>query len=211
MVGRWHGLARGDALRYQERPGLHPQLEHLRQRFLAGEPVTLADVFAAAGLSPRERHVIVERLPRPDGVVRSHEQIAADGLMRKPDGSRCSRQRVEQIEAAGLRKLRLSRSIAAAVHGAERAGRALHLMAGRQAVTRASFMPRSPFEYGCGGARRGGRSSTRPRSGPSCGRGRDGAIDADDFQPPQHALRRLFRTRVRPSGAVILSGQAVTL
>jgi hypothetical protein len=88
-------------------------------------------VFAAAGLTLRERHVLRERLPRPDGVVRSHDQIAADWLMRKPDGSRCSRQRVEQIEAAGLRKLLLSRSIAAAVHGAERAGRALHLMAGR--------------------------------------------------------------------------------
>jgi hypothetical protein len=94
----------------------------------------LADVLAAAGLSPRERHVILERLPRPDGTLRSHEQIAADGPMRKPDGSVCTRQRVEQIEAVGLRKLGLGRSIAAAVHGAERAGRALHLMAGGRTV-----------------------------------------------------------------------------
>jgi hypothetical protein len=54
--------------------------------------------------------------------------------MRKPDGSPYSRQRVEQIEAAGLRKLGLGRSIAAAVHGAERAGRAVHLTAGGRAV-----------------------------------------------------------------------------
>jgi hypothetical protein len=110
------------------------QLEQLRQRFLAAEPVTLADVFAAAGLSPREMHVILERLPRPDGTLRSHGQIAADRVMRKPDGSPCSRQRVEQVEAEALRKLGLGRSIAAAVHRAERAGRALALMAGGRAV-----------------------------------------------------------------------------
>jgi hypothetical protein len=50
--------------------------------------------------------------------------------MRKPDGSPYSRQRVEQIEAEGRRKLGLPQSIATAVHGAERAGRALNLMAG---------------------------------------------------------------------------------
>jgi hypothetical protein len=52
LDGRLQELVRGEALRYQQRPGLHPQLEQLRQRFLAGEPVTLADVFAAAGLVP---------------------------------------------------------------------------------------------------------------------------------------------------------------
>jgi hypothetical protein len=75
-----------------------------------------------------------ERLPGPDGTVRSHAEIATDGVLRKPDGSPYSRQRVAQVEARALRKLGLSRSIAAAVHGAERAGRALHLMAGRRAV-----------------------------------------------------------------------------
>jgi hypothetical protein len=54
--------------------------------------------------------------------------------MRKPDGSPCSRQRVEQVEAEALRKLGLGRSIGAAVHRAERAGRALNLMAGGRAV-----------------------------------------------------------------------------
>jgi hypothetical protein len=114
--------------------GHRPRLERLRRRHTAGEPVPLAAVFRAAGLTPAERHVVRERLPRPDGVVRSHEQIAADGLMRKPDGSPCSRQRVEQVEAEGLHKLGLCRSIAAAVHGAERAGRALTLLAGGRAV-----------------------------------------------------------------------------
>jgi hypothetical protein len=135
LDGRLRGLVRGEALRYQERRGLNPPLEQLRQRFLAGEPVTLADVFAAAGLSPREQHVVLERLPRPDGVVRSHEQIAADGLMRKPDGSPCSRQRVEQVEQDARRKLGLPQSIAAAVHEAERTGRALILTAGGRSVS----------------------------------------------------------------------------
>jgi hypothetical protein len=125
---------RGEALRYDERLDLNPRMEELRQRFVAGEPVNLADVLAAAGLTARERHVLLERLPRPDGTLRSHEQIAADGLMRKSDGSICSRQRVEQIETEGLRKLGLGRSIAAAVHWAERAGRALTLMAVGRAV-----------------------------------------------------------------------------
>jgi hypothetical protein len=135
LDGRLRGLVRGEALRYQHRADLHPRLEWLRRRYLAGEAVTLADVFAAAGLTPRERHVLRERLPRPDGVVRSHGQIAADRVMRKPDGTPYTRQRVEQIERAARRKLGLPQSIAAAVHGAERAGRALHLMAGGRAVS----------------------------------------------------------------------------
>jgi hypothetical protein len=96
---------------------------------LAGEPVDLADVLAAADLSPREQHVLRERRPRPDGTLRSHEQIAADGPLRKPDGTPYTRQRVEQIERAARRKLGLRQSVAAAVHGAERAGRALNLVA----------------------------------------------------------------------------------
>jgi hypothetical protein len=128
------GLVRSEALRYQQRPGLYPQLEQLRQRFLAGEPVDLADVLAAAGLTSREIHVILERLPRPDGTLRSHAQIAADRQMRKPDGSICTRHRVEQVDAEALRKLGLGRSIAAAVHDAERAGRALRLVAGGRVV-----------------------------------------------------------------------------
>jgi hypothetical protein len=97
--------------------------------------VTLAEVFAAAGLSPRERHVIRERLPRPDGTLRSHAEIALDSVMRKPDGSPCTRQRVEQVEAEALRKLGLRWSIAAAVHGAERTGRALILTAGGRSAS----------------------------------------------------------------------------
>jgi hypothetical protein len=91
-------------------------------------------VFAAAGRTLRGRPVTIERRPRPDGVVRSHGQIASDGVMRKPDGSIRTRRRVEQIERTSRRKLGLGRSIAAAVHGAERARRALTLMAGGRAV-----------------------------------------------------------------------------
>jgi hypothetical protein len=78
--------------------------------------------------------VIIERLPRPEGVVQSHKQIASDSVTCKPDGSLCSRQQVEQIEAEGPGKLDLGRSIAADVHGAERAGRALTLMTGGRAA-----------------------------------------------------------------------------
>jgi hypothetical protein len=120
------------------------QLEWLRRRYLAGRRVTLADAFAAAGLSPRERHVVLERLPRPDGVVRSHQQIAADGVMRKPDGTPYSRQRVEQIERAARRKLGLRPSIAAAVHAMDRAGRALTLMAGGRTVNPGDLRGQAP-------------------------------------------------------------------
>jgi hypothetical protein len=92
-------------------------------------------VLDAAGLSPREWHVLRERLPRPDGTLRSHAQIAADGVMRKPDGSPCSRQRVEQIEQDARRKPGLPQSIAATVHGAERTGRALILTAGGRSAS----------------------------------------------------------------------------
>jgi hypothetical protein len=126
---------RGEALQYEYAADLNPRLEQLRRLFLDGEPVELADVLAAAGLSLREQHIIRERLPRPDGTVRSHAEIATDGVMCKPDGSSCSRQRVEQIEAEALCKLGLGRSIAAAVHGAERTGRALILTAGGRSAS----------------------------------------------------------------------------
>src|SRR5690349_3871116 len=109
--------------RVRVRNAAQPKLDRLRQRYLAHGPVTLEEVFAAAGLTPRERHVLLERLPRPDGVVQSHEQIAGDRVMRKPDGTAYTRQRVEQIEREARRKLGLPLSVAAAVHRAERAGR----------------------------------------------------------------------------------------
>ena len=58
-----------------------------------------------------------------------------NAAMLKPNGTPCSQQRVEQVEAAALRKLGLGRSIAAAVHRAERAGRALILTAGGRSVS----------------------------------------------------------------------------
>jgi hypothetical protein len=134
LDGRLRGLVRGEAFRYRERLDRNPRLEELRRRFLVGESVDLADVFDAAGLTVGERHVLRERLPRPDGAVRSHGQIAADRVMRKPDGTTYTRQQVEQIERTARRKLGLGRSIAAAVHAAERAGRALALRAGGRAV-----------------------------------------------------------------------------
>jgi hypothetical protein len=64
---------------------------------------------------------------------------------------------------------------------------------GGRAVHPDDAQGRCPFEYGCGVGRRGGRSNTRPRSGPSCGRGRDGVIGLRRFRPPQRVPRRPFR------------------
>src|SRR2546425_570824 len=75
-------------------------LEHLRRRFRAGEPVSLDEAFDAAGLVPRERYVLVERL-----AGRSYGDIAADVAMRKPRGSPYTRQRIQQLEADALGKL----------------------------------------------------------------------------------------------------------
>jgi hypothetical protein len=100
-----------------------PRLERLRRRHTAGEPVPLAAVFRAVGLTATERHVVRQRL---DG--RSYGQIAAHAALRKPDGSPYTRQRVQQLEQDAAAKLGLAASLAAAVHAAERVDRALDLV-----------------------------------------------------------------------------------
>ena len=104
---------------YHPRPGL----ERLRRRYGAGEPVPLAAVFRAAGLTPAERHVVRARL-----AGRSYGQIAADADLRKPGGGAYTRQRVQQLERHAAAKLGLGRSLEAAVHAAERVDRALDLV-----------------------------------------------------------------------------------
>ena len=103
--------------------GHGPRLERLRRRHTAGEPVPLAAVVRAAGLTPAERHVLRARL-----AGRSYGQVAAGAALRKPDGSPYTRQRVQQIEQDAAAKLGLGRSLAAAVHAAERVDRALGLV-----------------------------------------------------------------------------------
>src|SRR4051794_12976705 len=93
-------------------------LARLRERYCSGEPVSVADAFAAAGLSAREAHVVLART-----FGRSYGDIAADDALRDRDGAAVTRQRVEQVERAARAKLGLGRSVAAAVHAAERAGR----------------------------------------------------------------------------------------
>jgi hypothetical protein len=53
VEGRLERLVRGEAFQYQYPANLNPRLALLRRRFLAGGPVSLADVFDAAGLTPR--------------------------------------------------------------------------------------------------------------------------------------------------------------
>jgi hypothetical protein len=105
------------------RPATAAPLARLRERYSAGEPVTLEEAFAAAGLTAREAHVLLART-----FGRSHGDIAGDDALRKSDGVPPSRQRVEQIEHNARLKLGLSASVAAAVHEAERAGRSADLM-----------------------------------------------------------------------------------
>jgi hypothetical protein len=99
-----------------------PRLERLGRRHGAGESVPLGAVFRAAGLTPAERHVVHERL-----AGRSYRQIAAGGELRKPGGGAYTRQRVQQIERDAVAKLGLAKSLAEAVHAAERVDRALDL------------------------------------------------------------------------------------
>ena len=99
------------------------RLERLRRRHSAGESVPLDEVFGAAGLTPAERHVLRARL-----AGRSYGQIATGAALRKPGGGAYTRQRVQQIERDAAAKLGLDRSVAAAVHAAERVDRALDLV-----------------------------------------------------------------------------------
>jgi hypothetical protein len=105
------------------RPATAAPLAGLRERYCAGEPVTVQDAFAAAGLTAREVHVLLART-----FGRSHGDIANDDALRKADGGPPSRQRVERIEHEARRKLGLRASVAMAIHEAERAGRSADLM-----------------------------------------------------------------------------------
>ena len=105
------------------RPATAGPLDRLRARYCAGEPVTIQEAFAAAGLTTREAHVLLART-----FGRSHRDISGDDALRKIDGAPPSRQRVERIEHEARRKLGLSTSVAVAVHAAERAGRSADLM-----------------------------------------------------------------------------------
>jgi hypothetical protein len=105
------------------RPATAAPLARLRERYDAGEPVTIQEAFAAAGLTAREAHVLLART-----FGRSHGDIATDDALRKADGASPSRQRVEQIEHNARQKLGLRRSVATAVHEAERLERSADLM-----------------------------------------------------------------------------------
>jgi len=83
-------------------------MDELRRRWRAGEPVTLAEAFDAAGLSGRQRAVVWGRL---EGL--------SFGRLARAVGAR-SRQRVQQLERQAMRRLGVAAtSIAAAVHAAE--------------------------------------------------------------------------------------------
>jgi hypothetical protein len=105
------------------RPATAAPLARLRDRYSAGEPVTIHEAFAAADLTAREAHVLLART-----FGRSHGDIAGDDALRKTDGTPPSRQRVEQIEHDARRKLGVSASVAVAVHEAERVQRSADLM-----------------------------------------------------------------------------------
>lgn len=103
-------------------------LQALGERFDRGEKLNLPEVFEAANLTGRERHVIEQRLQG-----RSHEEIASDQEMKPKKGLKpLSRQRVEQIEGQARAKLGLEESIAREVHAQEQAeGMASRIEAGK--------------------------------------------------------------------------------
>jgi len=103
-------------------PCVRAALARLRQRYAAGEAVSLAEAMAAAGLSPQERHVVGQRLRG-----RSFAEIAADAEMSRPDGRPYARQRLHQFEAEATRKLGLPGSVEHAVLAVERAEQAFDL------------------------------------------------------------------------------------
>jgi hypothetical protein len=105
------------------RPATVAPLDRLRERYSAGEPVTVQEAFAAAGLTAREAHVLLART-----FGRSHGDITSDDAVRKGNGTPVSRQRVERIEHDARRKLGLTVSVAVAVHEAERVERSADLM-----------------------------------------------------------------------------------
>jgi hypothetical protein len=105
------------------RPATAAPLARLRARYSAGEPVTIQEAFAAAGLTDREAHVLLART-----FGRSHGDIAGDDALRKADGSAVSRQRVERIEHEARRKLGLRASVAVAVHEVELSERSADMM-----------------------------------------------------------------------------------
>ena len=110
-------------------PATAAPLARLRERYSAGEPVTIQEAFAAAGLTAREAHVLLART-----FGRSYGDIADDDALLKADGSPLSRQRVERIEHEARQKLGLTASVAVAIHAAERAGRSADLMDRRRRV-----------------------------------------------------------------------------
>jgi hypothetical protein len=65
------------------------QWESVRERFLSGGTVTVEELFEAAELSDRKRHLVLERL-----TGRSYEDIAADEAMHRGNGQRYTRQRL---------------------------------------------------------------------------------------------------------------------
>jgi hypothetical protein len=103
-------------------------LQALGERFDKGEKLNLPEVFEAAGLTDREKHVLEQRLQG-----RSHDEIAGDPEMKPKKGLKpLSRQRVEQIEQEARAKLGLEESIAKEVHAQDKAeGMASRIEAGK--------------------------------------------------------------------------------
>jgi hypothetical protein len=90
------------------------------RRYAVRRPETVEEAFRLAGLTAREQHVVPERL-----AGRSYGDIAADDAVRKPDGNRFSRQRLQQLEQDALAKLGAPASVRECVHSDDRLERAV--------------------------------------------------------------------------------------
>jgi hypothetical protein len=79
------------------RPAMAAPLARLRERYWAGEPVTVEPAFAAAGLTAREAHVLLART-----FGRSYGDIASDDALLKADGSPLSLQLLAHVIVSKL-------------------------------------------------------------------------------------------------------------
>ena len=101
-----------------------PAMDRLGERFARGEPVEMAEVYEAAGLNARQRHVIEQRL-----MGRTLEEIGRDPEMQAKKGAKqLTRERIRQIEEEARAKLGVNESVAKAIYAEERAGNSIRLM-----------------------------------------------------------------------------------
>ncbi len=127
VIPRWSvpskPLSAKERVARQDRPQPDTaRLEELKVRHEAGEPVSLDEVFDAANLDRRERHVVEQRLKdRSLGDIgKDPEMQFAEGEFRSRPGEARERGSVKYQEEHAMARLGTFASIAKAVHAAQK-------------------------------------------------------------------------------------------